>query len=132
MTRGNQSGIDFPGVPFTGMETPVIDLRRYLTPDGECADMPDDAFAEASFRFAIVEWVSMAGLSAASRLTNVTCQQQVNRRRCRGPILATLDHDLDIAWRCGMCGNQGSITHWQGTLWDRRGPEWVPPPPPRC
>lgn len=114
------------------MDALIVDLRSYLTDDGECADMPDAEFAGASFRFAIVEWVTMAGLSAASRLTNVTCRQQVDGRRCRGPILATVDHDLDITWQCGTCGDRGVITHWQGTLWDRRGPEWVPPPPPRC
>lgn len=96
----------------------MVNLRDYLGADGECAQMSDAVFALASFMFAIVDWVTIAGARAEATLTNVWCR----RRQCRGPILAQVEESsASIVWWCASCGDRGSVANWQGTLWDRRG-----------
>jgi hypothetical protein len=100
----------------------VVDLRHYLDEDGDFADMPDAALAVALHMSAIVEWVTMAGAGQEYTQTNVPCRRRPGRRRCRGPILASLDEREEaVMWTCMACQEGGYIYHWQNTLWDRRG-----------
>ena len=114
----------------------MVDLRHYIGDDGECAEMPEAVYRVASQMFAIVDWATIVGAGAEATLTNVGCRRRPGGRQCRGPILATIaEPSGPIAWRCASCGEGGFISHWQDTLWDRRGEiedDTVVDLPPRC
>jgi hypothetical protein len=47
------------------------------------------------------------------------CWRRPKRKACKGE----LDIDLDfisgqIHWRCGICGDDGVVSGWQGLIWD--------------
>jgi len=50
------------------------------------------------------------------------------RRNAAGgtPPLAPARASGYIDWRCTICGDNGMIHGWEGTLWDRSGPESPP------
>jgi hypothetical protein len=35
-------------------------------------------------------------------------------------VCAVTDAEMNIAWECPACGDNGLIHHWQGTPWDAR------------
>jgi hypothetical protein len=54
------------------------------------------------------------------------CRRSPGCRRCRGEIVAELDHASGyIVWQRPLCGDNGTIDGWEDTLWNRHG--GVPP-----
>jgi len=48
-----------------------------------------------------------------------SCFAVINKKRCRGKVQALLSlKDDNIVWECERCKNWGTISGWQGTLWD--------------
>ncbi len=50
----------------------------------------------------------------------VRCRRRPNRRPCIGTIGHRLWSDERISWSCPLCGDNGVISNWQSTAWDRR------------
>lgn len=75
----------------------------------------------ALFLGAIAAWVTIRHVGQYE-LTNVPCRRSPGRRRrCSGTIYARLEADgAMITWECPVCGDNGTINGWEGTLWDRR------------
>ncbi len=97
----------------------IADLRHYLDEDGSLPELPTPALDLAFHLGAIVAWVSRSP-SEALELTNVRCRMRPKRRRCWGEILARLVPNTGtIEWTCQFCGDCGTITGWEGCLWDR-------------
>jgi hypothetical protein len=98
----------------------VIDLRHYLEEDGdELSTVSGPALNLALFVTSIVVWVT-DHLPTGDPHTNVTCIRRPGRKRCTGDIFAELDAvSGSIYWQCPWCGENGIISGWQGTLWDR-------------
>lgn len=47
------------------------------------------------------------------------CFTVSKRKRCLGRVMPLISMDDDtILWHCSQCRNSGSISGWQGTLWD--------------
>jgi hypothetical protein len=100
-------------------QTFVIDLRHYLDEHGEVAQVASPAVTLAHFCAAIVGWTSGWPGPDGER-TNVFCRRVRSRPPCHGEIYARLDPDGEgIRWRCRACGEQGTISGWRGTRWDR-------------
>jgi hypothetical protein len=96
----------------------VIHLPQYLDDAGNLPDaLPGPAVAIALFCGAVVAWVSSGG----GDLTNVVCRRSRARRPCRAEVYARRAPDDRIEWRCPVCGEQGVISGWRGTRWDRSG-----------
>ncbi len=96
----------------------VIDIRHYLDEDGNLAQMPGPAVTIALFCGSIVSWVS-GWPGANGELTNVACRRARSRPPCYGEVYARLTVGDSIAWRCNACGEEGTISGWRGTRWDR-------------
>ncbi len=98
----------------------VTDLRDFLADDDlPVADLPVPALNLVRHLGAIVAWMTGRPTDALE-LTNVACRRSPRRVRCVGEILAELDdHRKVIAWQCPLCGDNGRITGWEGTYWDR-------------
>lgn len=100
----------------------ITDMRHYLTKEGYLGELPGPALNLALFQGSIVTWVT-AHLSKESPRTNVYCRRAPGRQRCLGEIHALLDASSErIAWHCPLCGDNGLISGWEGTEWDRRVP----------
>ncbi|MDZ7801810.1 MAG: hypothetical protein U5K81_13615 [Trueperaceae bacterium] len=99
----------------------VTYIRDFLDPEGRLPeDIPGPARTLARFQGAIVEWVTIWELYAPNP-TNVACRRKPGHRPCPGTIIASPDEDGNaILWICPECEDQGRISGWQGTLWDRR------------
>lgn len=94
----------------------VVHLPHYLDDKGNLPDgLPAPAATLALFFGSIVAWVSSGG----GDLTNVVCRRSRARPPCRAEVYARLEPDDQIAWRCAGCGEDGTISGWQGTRWDR-------------
>jgi len=97
----------------------IADIRCYLIEDGSLPDLPEPALKVALHLSAIVGWISRSR-SRTLRLTNVPCRRRPRRRRCPGEIEACLDPETGtIEWVCPLCTDDGTITGWEGTRWDK-------------
>lgn len=96
----------------------VIDIRHYLDEQGEVPALPLPAMTIAYFCGSVVAWVS-AWPGPDGERTNLPCRRSRSRTSCWGEVYARLEPDDRIAWRCAACGEEGVISGWQGTRWDR-------------
>jgi hypothetical protein len=100
----------------------TANMRHFLDDDGSLPDLPEPALALAFHLGAIVGWVSRSP-SMDLQFTNVPCRRRPSRRRCLGEIQACLDPNTGtIEWTCPFCADSGTISGWQGTLWDKTIP----------
>lgn len=98
-------------------KTFVTDLRHFVAEDGSIAHVPTPALELARHLASIVAWVTAAGDGE----TNVACRSKQSRRRCSGDIVAQLNRTSSaVEWACPTCGENGHISGWEGTIWDRR------------
>lgn len=50
---------------------------------------------------------------------NVTCWGKLGKNKCHGSIDSSIDlNSMDIFWHCPECGDNGSISQWEGSFWD--------------
>jgi hypothetical protein len=95
------------------------DATHFMNESGELADMPGPATSIAVFLRSVVGWVTMRHALNAEE-TNVTCRRSPGQRRYAGEIGAYLLPDTgQIIYMCPECGDNGVITGWEGTSWDR-------------
>ncbi len=99
-------------------KTYVIDIRHYLDEGGNLPALPAPAMAIALFCGSIVAWVS-GWPGPDGELTNVPCRRSRSRPPCYGEVYARLSARDEVEWRCRVCGEQGTISGWRGTRWDR-------------
>lgn len=96
----------------------VVDLRY---PEGPAARSPGAVLRLSMFLGAIVQAATSAPSGSPVR-TALQCRHAGRRRDpCPGRIAAQrLDVPAEIHWRCTACGEDGVITGWRGSEWDRR------------
>jgi hypothetical protein len=95
-------------------DTWVIDLRHYLKPDGQLAEMPGRARHLAEYWTQIVAQGSNFDAPVSLR-----CRRRPGHRACTGTLDIGLDQDLSgMIWCCPVCGDNGVIRGWQGSFWD--------------
>ncbi len=63
---------------------------------------------------------SLKNPSGIESNTGIQCRRRPGRIPCTGVIRSTLFEDvLEIKWYCLVCGDEGRITEWEGTRWDK-------------
>jgi hypothetical protein len=92
------------------------DITDFEGPDG---DLPTGREGRmARFLGEIVAAASILPLGDF-QTSGIRCRRRPNHRRCKGTLRIGRDASSDeIHWSCGVCGEQGVITHWQRTRWD--------------
>jgi hypothetical protein len=99
--------------------TYVVDLTHFLSPDGTIGPSQGPARRFADYLCRIV-FFATAPLEPDSRPLPVRCRRRPGRRPCIGEIAADIDPENErIVWWCPACGEEGTISHWQGSHWDR-------------
>lgn len=96
----------------------ITNLTHFLASDGgiEPKDGPARRLADYLTKIVIVETSS---IQTQSETNIVRCRRRPNRRPCTGVIQTDIDPGTNqIVWWCPVCEEQGSISHWQGSLWD--------------
>ena len=98
----------------------ITKLRHFLNDDDEVADSTSEARGLLHFLAAVVEAATLA-VREPITFANVQCPTIVDEERCDGDIEVWLDPDDDlIGWECLECGEEGVISNWERTAWDRR------------
>lgn len=100
-------------------DTWVTDMTHYLSEDGRVAEMSRQAARLATYLGAIVSAISGRSPGMVDVL-EIACRRRPGRRPCTGRIEAILDLSEDrIRWGCPVCRDNGYISKWRGTPWDR-------------
>jgi len=100
----------------------VTNLRHYLDKDGNPADMPRPAEQLAKQLCSIVESVTCREPDDENYVTTIRCRRRPKHKRCSGNIIAFFDktEPKTIRCFCPFCEDNGYITGWQETQWDKR------------
>ena len=96
--------------------TYIDNIRHFLDKNGDFPNiMPNPARKMAVFLTRIISLAT----EAFSR-DRVLVSMQCNRKGCHEEILVWLnDLNKDIEWFCPECGDNGFISNWRGTKWDK-------------
>ena len=99
-------------------DTWIIDMTQYLDASGRLPSLPGPVHKLAEFFGAIVASVSSESLGTPMS-TLVRCRRHPGRKKCIGEILAVIERRrLRVEWECPVCGDNGVIHNWRGTVWD--------------
>jgi hypothetical protein len=95
----------------------IANLSHYLGEDLSLIKIPAPAAALREFLGCIVEAVTSRESSDENYGTELSCRQG-----CESIMIAFYDKTDPsvIYWSCSTCGDEGRITGWEGTIWDKR------------
>ncbi|CDZ77248.1 hypothetical protein BN59_01530 [Legionella massiliensis] len=95
----------------------LTNISQLLNEHGEISDtLPASARKRTA---AIIGIISSVTASGPCSKAHILCWNSVHKKRCTGKIDACIDsRSFFIIWHCLRCGDNGSISHWQNTLWD--------------
>jgi phage host-nuclease inhibitor protein Gam len=95
------------------------DLRQFLDDEGNVAELTDQAKTVLRFLTKIVLSVSE---NIEQRLIDVDlqCKTRADEVSCSGSIEASCFEVGNIEWHCDTCEASGTISNWQGSVWDKQ------------
>lgn len=98
----------------------VTNIRHFIDENGEVPALTPEAHALLNFLAAIIE---AATLDYGRPLTfaDTKCRAVLDGKPCPGEIEVWVypENNL-IGWECLECGDEGVISEWEGTPWDKR------------
>ena len=98
----------------------VTNIQHFLDENGEVSDIPLEAQELLRFLLAIIEAAS-TNYDVPVAFADTKCRCVVNGNACDGDIeVWVYAEDNRISWECLECGDEGVISHWEGTHWDKR------------
>lgn len=99
-------------------DTWITDLTHFLDEEGRIAPTKGPARRLAEFFASIVAMGSHPEPIAPPEY-RVRCRRRPGRKPCAGLIEVDLDPVTeDVEWWCPICGDNGYIQNWKGTMWD--------------
>jgi len=105
-------------------------MLHSLDDNGVLIRKPGPARILAEYFGSIVEAVTARSRDEADWVTAIQCRRRPGRVRCESPIVAGYAEDdpNTIDWQCPACGDNGHISGWQETQWDKRASLVARPP----
>ena len=98
----------------------ITNIRHFMDENGEVPDLPLEAKELLNFLTSIIEAATIEYGSPVT-LAAVNCRKLIVGKPCSGEIeVWVYTEDNQIGWECLECGDEGVISHWEGTTWDRR------------
>jgi len=101
-----------------------VDLRIFLDEKGKVLTLTEQANKVFTFLSKIV--LSVSGHPTTPSKTekfigiDLPCKSRADELYCTGSIEAVCHATSIINWHCDTCKAQGSISHWQGSIWDKQ------------
>jgi hypothetical protein len=103
----------------------VTDLSHFI--DARTGQLPTNVpgparrLMEHQTRIVVAATRAADGHKRATEGTEpIKCRRRPGHRLCPGVIKHQVWADQRIGWRCSSCGDNGIISNWQSTPWDRR------------
>ena len=98
----------------------ITDITHFLSGNELAPDMPAHAKKLAEYFGKIISSATEVK-SGVELHTSISCRRRPGRKKCTGKLIVL--HQVstsDIIWRCPVCGDNGIIRNWRGTIWDRK------------
>ena len=97
----------------------IANLRHYLGDDLSLVKIPAPAATLREFLGCVVEAVTSRDPGQRKYMTALKCRY--GSTGCDGNIVAYFDPDdsSTIKWACMTCDDEGYLTGWEGTIWDK-------------
>lgn len=99
-------------------QTFVTNLTHFLDEKGSIPDSLPRPARKLADNFTHI----IANVTTEPRLNirpNLACWGKLGKKKCHGSIDASIDLDtFNICWHCSACGDNGSISQWEGSFWD--------------
>jgi hypothetical protein len=96
-----------------------VDLRQFLDDEGKKVSLTEQAVMVFNFLIKIVLSVSN-NIEQRLIYIDLECNTRAEQLSCEGSIEASCTAIDMIEWHCDTCQASGSISHWQGSLWDKQ------------
>ncbi|GAW96871.1 MULTISPECIES: hypothetical protein [Colwellia] len=94
-------------------------LRDFLDEEGNVLELTEQAKTVFKFLTKIVSSIS-ENIEQPLIDVDLQCNSRADELFCLGGIAATGISLGLIEWHCDTCEASGTISHWQGSLWDKQ------------
>jgi len=94
-------------------------LRQFLDEKGKVLELTEQAKTVFNFLTKIVLSVS-ENIDQPLIDVDLKCNTRAVQLSCRGDIEAKYVATAIIEWHCDSCEATGTISNWQGSMWDKR------------
>ena len=97
----------------------IANLRHYLGDDLSLVKIPTPAATLREFLGCLVEAVTSRDPDDENYVTPLKCRHGSDG--CDGDIIVFFDpkDSSVIKWSCMFCEDEGQLTGWEGTVWDK-------------
>jgi len=100
----------------------ITNIQHFLNENGEVPELNSETMELLKFLIEIIESASIAYERPIS-LASVNCRAVTDGEKCDGEIEVWIDPDSHIiGWECLECEEEGTISNWEKTQWDKRDP----------
>lgn len=100
--------------------TMITNIQHFLDEEGDIPELPTETLDLVTYLISIIE-VATTDDKGDVELDEIQCRKLVKGRRCPGYIEVILIPDsTEIEWQCEVCSEDGVISGWEGTKWDKR------------
>jgi hypothetical protein len=96
-----------------------VDLRIFLDEKGNVTELTEQAKMIFKFITKIVSSVSER-IELPLISVDLECNTRAEGLSCMGSIEATSITISIIDWHCDTCEASGTISNWQGSMWDKQ------------
>lgn len=96
-----------------------VNLEQFLDEKGAVSELTDQAKKVFKFLTEIVLTVS-TDTEQPVVFVDLKCNSRAVGLTCQGSIEASCINSRMIDWHCDSCEVSGTISNWQGSLWDRK------------
>jgi len=97
----------------------ITNIQHFLNEEGDIVPIEGPARKIAEYTGEIISCITSSGKDAGT--LQCKCRRRPNHKKCEGIIEAYIEKATnEIFWRCSMCHDNGRISHWEETYWDRR------------
>lgn len=97
------------------------DFSHFLDEKGKALSLTEQASVIFTFLKQIVSAVTFE-IELPLIEVDLQCKTRAMGLTCDGSIDAYCHDNTIIHWHCDNCQASGTITNWQGSLWDNRKP----------
>ena len=94
-------------------------LKHFLDEDGQVLDLTEQAKTVFNFLTKVLSSVS-ENIEQPRVDVDLKCNTRGSALTCEGSIEASCISMAMMEWHCDTCEASGTISNWQGSLWDKQ------------